>query len=142
MTTLTTDQETILQLHREFIEANKVGDVDFLRQHMIAGDDLIWDNLNKSIYLGVDHICRLWEYLRFCMGDRSAEAEVWDEQVHVVGDLAWIHAMMVFRADFGPLGKVDMPSRETEIWQRIDTEWKMVHFHCSSHQAGEAEGGL
>ena len=137
-----TAEAAVFELHRGFLDANKVGDEAFLRAHMVPGDALVWDNLNKSVYLGLDHICRLWEYLRYVSNGVPAQVEVWDEQVHVVGDLAWVHAMMRFAADFGPLGKFDLPSRETEIWQRIDGEWKMVHFHCSVHEPGGSEGGL
>lgn len=141
--TLTTaDEQAVYDLHLGFVKANLTADTAFLREHMIGGDELIWENLNKSTYLGVDHICRLWDYLRHVTAGVPAEIEAYDEKVSVVGDLAWVHAKLKFAADFGPHGKVNMPSRETEIWQRVDGAWKMVYFHCSSHEPGGWEGGL
>ena len=43
-------------------------------------------------------------------------------------------------ADFGSLGKVDQEGRTTEVWQRIDGEWKMIHFHCSNYKPGVMGG--
>ena len=43
-------------------------------------------------------------------------------------------------ADFGSLGKVDQEGRTTEVWQQIDGEWKMIHFHCSNYKPGVMGG--
>lgn len=138
-----TDHERIAELHQGFLEANKTADTAFLRAHMAPGaETLVWDNLNKSIYLGLDHICRLWDFLAYVSKGVPAKVEARDEQIHVVGDLAWVHAVLEFEADFGVMGTVVQPARETEIWQRIDGDWKMVHLHCSGYEAGGWEGGL
>lgn len=138
-----TDHARIAELHKGFIDANKVGDTEFLRAHMAPGDEtLVWDNLNKSIYLGVDHICRLWDFLVHVSKGVPASAETRDDQIHVVGDLAWVHCLMEFEADFGVMGLIKQSARLTEIWQRMDGEWKMVHFHGSEYEAGGWEGGL
>jgi len=141
--TLTTDDEkAVYELHLGFVNANRTADTAFLRANMVGGDELIWENLNKSTYVGVDHICRLWDYIRHVTNGVPAQVETHDEKVSVVGDLAWVHSKLSFWADFGVHGKVTMPSRMVEIWQRIDGEWKMVYFHCSSHEPGGWEGGL
>ena len=137
------DHETILELHRGFLKANTVADTAFLRAHMVPGNEkLLWFNLNQSNYIGVDHICELWDLLRISSpSDKPAEIETYDEHVAVSGDAAWVTYGLHFRADFGPLGKVEQDSRSTEIWQRIDGQWRMVHFHCSNHVPGQM-GGL
>jgi ketosteroid isomerase-like protein len=145
---MTSDEQAVLDLHLGFVAANRTGDTSFLRAHMAPGKELVWFNLNRSTYLGVDHICRLWEYLsesalRSKGGGGRATCESIDPQVTVVGDVAWVTYRLRFEADFGPeLGQVNQPSRGTEIWRRIDGEWRMAHCHFSDYAAGGWEGGL
>jgi ketosteroid isomerase-like protein len=140
---LADDQARILELHDEFVAANQEIDVGWLRSHMVPGaDTLTWFNLNKSDYVGVDHICRLWEFLREVAAGADQEVTDRDPHVHVVGDVAWVDSHISIDADFGVMGTVSQASRSTEIWQRFDDDWKMVHFHCSEHEPGAWEGGL
>lgn len=139
---MTNDEKQIRELHEGFAQANTTGDVAFLRAHMAPGaDTLTWFNLNQSNYIGVDHICELWDFLRGVSAGRAAECKVRDQRVTVSGDAAWVVYALDFRADFGALGKVAQDARCTEIWQRQSGEWRMVHFHCSSHVPGQM-GGL
>jgi ketosteroid isomerase-like protein len=139
---MSADETTILELHRGFIDANKTGETSFLREHMAAGpNELRWYNLNQSNYVGVDHICELWDFLRGITAGGEAETATRDERVTVSGDAAWVTYGLHFAADFGPMGKVDQDARATEIWQRQQGEWRMVHFHCSNHVPGQM-GGL
>lgn len=139
--TKTGDEDTILELHKGFVEANTWGDTDYLRAHMAPGPEgFRWYNLNKSVYVGMDHIIRLWDFL-VAMGGK-AEITMYEEQLEVVGDVAWVTYIMQFDLDAGPMGKICQAARSTEIWQRMDGEWKMVHFHCSEHEPGGWEGGL
>ncbi len=136
------DENRIRKLHADFVEANRVGDVSFLRAHMAPGEDaLCWFNLNQSNYLGVDHICVLWDMLRNLSAGGRAECTVREERITVSGDAAWIIYALDFRADFGANGKVVQDARCTEIWQRQTGDWRMVHFHCSNHVPGQM-GGL
>jgi ketosteroid isomerase-like protein len=138
---LSTDEQEILELHRGFVHANTCGDTDFLRAHMAPGPEgFRWYNLNKSVYVGMDHIIRLWDFL-VAMGG-SAECPIHEEQVHVNGDMGFVSYRQGFYADFGAMGQVHFEARSTEIWERQDGEWKMVHFHCSEHEPGGWEGGL
>jgi len=140
---ISTDEERILELHREFVAANQAIDVGWLRAHMAPGaDTLTWFNLNKSDYVGVDHICRLWEFLGAAAAGAQQRCESIDPSVHVDGDIAWVDSHIRLEADFGVMGKVSQSARSTEIWQRRDGEWKMAHFHCSEHEPGGWEGGL
>ena len=140
--TTVTDEEHILELHREFVAANQAIDVDWLRAHMVPGTDtLTWFNLNKSDYLGVDHICRLWEFLAVVAAGAEQHCESIDPHAHVLGDVAWVDSHIRIEADFGVMGQVKQTSRATEIWQRMNDDWKMVHFHCSEHEGNGWEGG-
>jgi ketosteroid isomerase-like protein len=139
---MTDDEKRIRELHAGFCEANKTGDVAFLRAHMAPGNDtLTWFNLNQSNYVGVDHICKLWDFLRGVFGGRSAEVKLSEERFHVNGNAAWVVYALDFRADFGAMGKVAQDARCTEIWEKQGDDWRMVHFHCSNHVPGQM-GGL
>ncbi|MGH7898360.1 MAG: YybH family protein [Candidatus Binatia bacterium] len=135
------DEETIRELHEGFIEANRAGDIQFLRDHMAPGPDtLVWYNLNQSNYIGVDHIVELWEMLVAASGGKRAVAVPRDERITIVGDLALVTYLLHFEADFGVLGKFVQDARDTEVWQRMQGEWKMVHFHCSNYVPGVMGG--
>jgi ketosteroid isomerase-like protein len=136
------DAVRVLELHREFVAANQAIDVDWLRAHMAPGPDtLTWFNLNKSDYIGVDHICRLWEFLAHVAGGAEQYVSSSDPHVHVDGNIAWVDSHIDLEADFGAMGKVKQSSRATEIWRRDGDDWKMVHFHCSEHEPNGWEGG-
>ena len=63
-----------------------------------------------------------------------------DDAVTIIGDAALVTHIIDLAADFGSLGKVDQEGRTTEVWQRIDGEWKMIHFHCSNYEPGVMGG--
>ena len=104
-------------------------------------DRLIWYNLNQSNYYGVDHIVELWKMLT-AISPPGAKAVCVprDERVDVIGDAALVTYLMHFEADFGALGKVAQDARSTEVWQKVDGEWKMIHFHCSNYVPGVMGG--
>ncbi len=136
-----TDYEQIKELHDGFVQANTNANTAYLRAHMAPGPEgFRWYNLNKSIYVGMDHICRLWDFLAAIGG--TAECPILEEQIRINGDMAVVSYVIDFKADFGPMGKTSMVARTTEVWERLDGEWKMIHFHCSEHEPGGWEGGL
>jgi len=130
----TKDHDDVLALHDAFIQANRTADWSFLEKHMYPGDtELVWYNLNQSNYHGVTHIVDLWKMLKAAMGDREATLVTSDDRVTVVGDLALVTYLLHFEADFGEAGSFSQDARDTEVWQRVDGDWKMLHFHCSNH---------
>ena len=138
-TTSDTDLETIRRLHEEFVAANRIGDSEYLKAHMAPGPDrLVWYNLNQSNYIGVDHIVELWDFLRAIVESTTGAALVntWDDQITIIGDCALVTYMVHLEADFGAMGLINQDGRSTEVWQRIDGEWKMIHFHCSNYVPG------
>ena len=139
-TELSTDEKEVWELHRGFVEANKTGHHPFLEAHMAPGDTLLWYNLNQSNYHGVDHIVELWKMLAAVMQGKTAKCETRDDKVSVVGDVALVTYLLDFSADFGALGKFVQEARTTEVWQKMDGEWKMIHFHCSNYVPGVMGG--
>lgn len=137
---LTADEARIWELHRGFVESNKTGHHPFLEAHMAPGMTLVWYNLNQSNYHGVDHIVELWKLLAAMSQGQEAKCEARDEQVTVVGEMAMVTYILDFAADFGAMGKFVQEARNTEVWQRMDGEWKMIHFHCSNYVPGVMGG--
>jgi ketosteroid isomerase-like protein len=136
-----TDLDTIWALHRGFLEANRTGDWPFLEANMAPGaDTLVWYNLNQSNYFGIEHIVDLWKMLATATGGKPARVEARDEQVTLCGDMALVTYLLDFEADFGALGHFAQQARDTEVWQRLAGEWKMIHFHCSNYVPGVMGG--
>ncbi len=128
------DTAQVRRLHQEFVAANGPLDSNYLRAHAASGpDELIWFNLNGSNYVGLDHIAQLWDMLSAIMGGEAMNAELRDERVDVVGDVAWVSYLNHYKADFGNLGSFNAGMRGTEIWRRTDGTWVLVHAHFSTH---------
>jgi ketosteroid isomerase-like protein len=140
-TLLDRDAAEIIRLHREFVDANGPLDSSYLRRHVTAlPDELVWYNLNGSVYIGQDHIAALWDMLSAAMGGQAVSAELRDERVEVVGDAAWVTYLNHYQADFGNLGSYNAGMRATEIWRRRDDKWELVHAHFSTHVPNQMGG--
>ncbi|CAM3138886.1 hypothetical protein BST27_05685 [Mycobacterium intermedium] len=140
-TVLDHDAQEVLRLHREFVDANGPLDSSYLRDHVTAvPDELVWYNLNGSVYIGQDHIAALWDMLSAAMGGQALSADLRDERVEVVGDAAWVTYLSRYQADFGNLGSFNAGMRATEIWRRRDGKWELVHAHFSTHVPNQMGG--
>lgn len=135
------DAREIMSLHREFVEANGPLDSSYLRQRVTAvPDEMVWYNLNGSVYIGQDHIAQLWDMLSATMGGQAMNAELRDERVEVVGDVGWVTYLNHYQADFGNLGSFNAGMRSTEIWRRREDKWELVHVHFSTHVPNQMGG--
>jgi ketosteroid isomerase-like protein len=140
-TMIDADAAEILRLHREFVDANSPLDSSYLRERVTAvPDELVWYNLNGSVYIGQDHIAQLWDMLSSAMGGQAMSAELRDERVEVLGDVAWVTYLNNYKADFGNLGSYNAGMRSTEIWRRRDGKWELVHTHFSTHVPNQMGG--
>ena len=138
------DRREILQLHRDWWEANRDWDIPRMRS-VFAGDRYLQYNLNGHPYYGLAEKTKLWEAL-----DGSIKipdiSEPIDLRLEIVGDAAWLACENVVRIELAPglavpgVPKTPFRIRSTEIYQRDDGAgrpiWKMWHFHCSP-TAGE-----
>ncbi|MHB8669237.1 MAG: YybH family protein [Acidimicrobiales bacterium] len=128
-------------MHNAFVTANRTADVTFLEKYIADGaDTLTWYNLNQSNYIGKAHIIQLWEMLKRVVVGGEALCEPRDDKVTIVGDIALVTYLLRFEADFGNLGAYKQEARATEVWQRIEGEWRMIHFHCSNYVPGVMGG--
>lgn len=140
-TVLDRDTEEIRRLHREFVDANGPLDSRYLHEHATpTPEELVWYNLNGSVYVGLDHIAQLWDMLASVMGGQAISAKLRDERVEVVGDAAWVTYLNHYKADFGNLGSYNAGMRSTEIWRRSEGTWKLVHVHFSTHVPNQMGG--
>jgi ketosteroid isomerase-like protein len=150
MTTATdTDREKLLELHRSWNAVNDTGDLDWLREH-IAPDsddenDFVMYNTVGSNFYGQRGIVDLWTRLgeAAAASDSSwSRSETAEPHLVVSGDLAVITYLGRHAGDLGEGtgGAFDDPLRHTEVWRRLDGEWKMIHYHGSPRQPGELGG--
>lgn len=149
-TTPTTDEQRIKELHDGWVRANGTGDLDWLRAHIAGGgpEDFVMWNTMGSNFFGVDGIVALWEQLIGLAGEAEPQevvSESWDERIVVGADLAVVSYLCRLVVDFGPQGeeaggRVDQTYRGTEVYQRRDGDWKMIHYHGSPHVPGVMGG--
>ena len=137
---MSTDEVTILELHAQFIEANKHEDVAWLEAHTTSA--VSWFNLNKSNYYSQQDILALWRTLYEQRPEKTKDATltVSARLAGITGDVAWVAYNLSVDYDFGEFAQFHAGARATEIWQRFDDGWKLCHFHCSEHEAGNMGG--
>ena len=150
---MTSDEQAVLVVHQGWMDANRTGDVGWLREHLAP--EYWMANTNGSTYHGIDQICELWEYYRrFYAGWGVVEGplvtcESRDPVVTVCGDAGWVAYRVRFaghsvggrgKGDFGA-HDFDVNVRGTDIMRRIDGRWKIVHGHYSIGEPGAPAGG-
>jgi len=82
------NETKVLNLHCEFVEANKTAYHPFLEANMAPEMNLLWYNLNQSNYHGVDHIVELWKMLASVMNGKAGTISTRDDAVKIIGDAA------------------------------------------------------
>lgn len=151
---LNEDEQIILGIHREWLRSNRIADIAWCRQDM--SEDVILCNTNGSIYRGIEHWCALWRYYRHCIrgdgrtGGQPPLMTSSDVVVRVVGDVGWIS----YRYRFLGAWQADQPNpwasgdelpvggRGTEVYERRDGRWQLVHGHFSKGEPGADVNGL
>ena len=130
------DDARVTELHEQFIVANTHEDTDWLSAHIHP--DVTWFNLNKSNYYGDEAIIELWKWLYEQRPDKTQDATivVTERTLKVVGDAAVVAYNMQIDYDFGEAAQFHAGARATEVWLRLDGDFKLAHFHCSEHEPG------
>ncbi|MBW9110463.1 hypothetical protein JNB63_10715 [Microbacterium trichothecenolyticum] len=149
MREFTADEQTILNLHRDWWEANAGLDVPRMRRVFPTGDAYLMFNLNGHPYFGIEEKTALWEWYRSRLVISMPEVHIM--RLDVSGDLAYIVAEGVFPSrqlrEVGDDGELlvigeseqsfpdEIRMRATEVYKRDDgagnPRWTMWHFHCS-----------
>lgn len=146
---MTADETAILQVHKDWWEANNGLDIDRMRTVFPAGDAFLMFNLNGHPYFGVEELAKLWAWYegRIVIG----MAEVYVMRLDVSGDMAYLVAegnfpsrqlrqvdengepLLIGASEQGFPDTIRM--RATEVYKRDDNNgsprWTMWHFHCS-----------
>lgn len=64
-----------------------------------------------------------------------------DESINIYGETAWVEFYWVFYATFKNGDSLQTKGRETQILQKIDGQWRIVHIHYSNMPVtGERQG--
>jgi uncharacterized protein (TIGR02246 family) len=136
------DEARILDLHTQWVAANRTAEAEFLPT--VMAPDVLMFNLNGSNYVGLEHLASFWRTARDVVHAKMGDSKVVSRgaEVHVVGDLAWVTDEIEYSSDFSDMGmeRVDQSIRGTEVWQRIEGEWRIVHCHFSMHVPGRMGG--
>lgn len=141
------EKDFVRELHNGWVRANYVADTDWLEKNVAPGGPgaFVFYNSAGSNFYGLTETVDLWKRLREAAvksnpkGGR-AHFDDFDVRVRVNGDIAWVTYRANFEADMGEYGKVSTASRGTEIWERSDDEWRLVHLHASEHKPGKLGG--
>ncbi len=130
------DLARVTELHEGFIKANTHEDTDYLAACSLP--DVTWFNLNKSNYMNQEEILTLWRALYDARVDKTKDARltVSDREVTVEGTAAWVVYLIDVEYEFGDFGGFPNHARITEIWRKVEGDWKLAHFHCSEHVPG------
>ena len=142
------DRAQILQVHRDYLEANGKADTDSLRKIWSADPTNVFFNLNGHTYVGLEQQwAPLWDHYR----PRLKTIEPWvSDHVKVVvrGDMAAVTCHRVARLRWVGEGVTpdfsDRPlrSRSTEVLVRERGQWKVIHAHFSVANDGPRPGGI
>ncbi|MCP9950916.1 YybH family protein [Actinomadura madurae] len=149
MAHLTSDEEQILRLHRDWYYSNFNINIPLMRTVFPPGErDFLMFNLNDHPYFGVDDLANLWSF--YARTDRWGLCEDHVMRLDVSGDMAYVVSEGIYPSyivrdpDGTPLPEeipVIFDYRSTEVYKRDDgegrPEWKMWHFHCSTRPADD-----
>ena len=95
------------------------GEVSFIRP---GGNEHGWNEI-KNIY----------KIFRDNFSDRKLTFS--NLRTAVYGDVAWVTFFWVFDAKMNNTS-IQTKGRETEIWRKINSEWRLVHIHYSDMPPG------
>lgn len=139
------DRAAILEIHKNWWEANHELVIPLMQTCFPAGDSYLMFNANGHPYFGIDEKTRLWEWYQGQL-DIMAYPAVQIMRLTISGDMAWLACEANFPMQ--AVGEAGTGSstwemkeasenymRATEIYERNDgngnPEWKMWHFHAS-----------
>ena len=128
--------ETIIQRERAALERWGKGDPDGYGEIM-APDITYFDPTTAMRLDGRDKVKGLIEQIRGKL--QIDKAEMLNPNVVRLGDMAMLTFNLISRgATFNGSPKTDAHWNSTEIYRRIDGDWKIVHSHWSFTNSGKS----
>jgi len=108
------EQNALLQLNREYVDAFMNSDADWYRQHL--ADDFVCIESDGSVL----------DKAQFLLGARNgpdvADYEILEVDVRIYGETALVRATGVWARENGSMGM----SRYTDVYIKGNGEWKVV----------------
>lgn len=124
------DHAEILRLHEQWIRVNETWSVKGLAD--LVAPDFVCFIGNGSVVRGREAMVEEWASLAAEI-DTTWNLDVYERDVRVVGDAAWItyefHLVGTFDSE-----PFDEQGRGTEVYERRDGVWKMAVGHWSWRQ--------
>ena len=88
---------------------------------------------------GWDEVKGMYRFFAENFTDRHLQAR--DIAVHLMGDTAWVEYNWHFDAKIKANGiEIHSDGRESEVFRKIDGDWRIVHIHYSGPAAGTNPG--
>jgi ketosteroid isomerase-like protein len=116
-----------------------------LQARELSAMELVWwhDDAVTCIHPGW-HRLDGWEEVRRSWENIFANSRAWtatceDVIVAVSGDLAWVRCAEVIRPFGMETQSAAARMQATNVFERRDGEWRMVHHHASASAEGEAD---
>jgi len=124
------DRAEILRIHELWNEINRTWKLNGFEQYLTP--DYVCFVGQGIVIRGRDAFEDEWETLSMSV-EEDWQLEVFDRDVHIRGDAAWLVYEFNLRGIFDG-EPFDERGRGTEIYRRDDGRWLMAHSHFSMRQ--------
>jgi ketosteroid isomerase-like protein len=125
------DEEQIRRVYEQLISGCSAKDINAIMKAYVEGENLlVFDALPPRQYVGAKAYRKDWEeFLAFFKGAVKCEFS----ELSVVADrmLGYSHAIFHTGGTDTRDKEVDLTMRVTDVYQKIDDNWKIVHEHIS-----------
>jgi ketosteroid isomerase-like protein len=125
------DEAKIKALEEQFVADVNAHNLDAIMSHY-SNDVLVFDVVPPRQYVGADAYRKDWEGL---LGEfKTYKLDISDLSVSSDGQLAWSHSIQHLggtQVVKKKTHKIDMTVRVTDVYKKINGEWKIVHEHVS-----------
>jgi ketosteroid isomerase-like protein len=113
-TSLRSDESTLTDLNKRYIESFMKADVDWYREHL--ADDFMCIEANGSVLDKAQFLRKTAE------GPDLADYRLEQVRIRIFGDVALVHGKGLFRRRDATTGT----SRYTDVYLRVGGEWKAI----------------
>jgi ketosteroid isomerase-like protein len=125
------DEAKLKALEDKFAADFNAKDIDAIMSHY-SDDVLVFDIVPPRQYVGAAAYRKDWEDL--LKPFKTLKFDITDYAVSSDGQMAWAHSMQHLTATQmagKKTQKIDMTVRVTDVYKKINGDWKVVHEHVS-----------